>query len=111
MSSFAHQQEQMRTAMQQTMGNFFPFPGMQEVGRQNMAMMERAMTLFAPFYRPPDAPANGTDGLPPESAPTNDTAALQHEIENLRLQLAAARAAAIAADKPAEPTKAETGES
>ncbi len=49
MSSFAMQQEQMRTAMQQTMGNLFP--GMQEVGRQNMAMMERAMSLFAPFYR------------------------------------------------------------
>ena len=49
MTSFALQQEQMRTAMQQTMGNLFP--GMQDIGRQNMAMMERAMTLFAPFYR------------------------------------------------------------
>jgi polyhydroxyalkanoate synthesis repressor PhaR len=111
MSSFAHQQEQMRSAMQQTMGNFFPFPGMQEVGRQNMAMMERAMTLFAPFYRPPaDAPANGAEPPESEQAPANETAALQHEIESLRLQLAAARAAAVAAEKPAAPEKAESGE-
>src|SRR5271166_5754974 len=49
LASFARQQEQMRQAMQQTMGSFFP-PGMEEVGRQNMAMMERAMSLFTtPF--------------------------------------------------------------
>src|ERR1700691_1273700 len=40
LSSFARQQEQMRQAVQQTMGSFFPF-GMEEVGRQNLAMMER----------------------------------------------------------------------
>jgi polyhydroxyalkanoate synthesis repressor PhaR len=33
LSSFARQQEQMRQAVQQTMGNFFPF-GMEEVGRR-----------------------------------------------------------------------------
>src|SRR5271166_4063905 len=43
MANFALQQEQMRKAMQQTVGNFFPF-GMEEVGRTNMAMMERAMS-------------------------------------------------------------------
>src|ERR1700758_2373644 len=52
MASFARQQEQMRVAMQQTMGNFFPFGNVEEMSRQNMAMMERAMHLFAPFtYR------------------------------------------------------------
>src|SRR5271169_5531882 len=54
LSSFARQQEQMRQAMQQTMGNFFP-PGMEEVGRQNMAMMERAMSLFTTPFLPADA--------------------------------------------------------
>ena len=29
----------------------FPFGNMEEVGRQNMAMMERAFSLFTPFYR------------------------------------------------------------
>jgi len=51
MTTFGRQQQQMRVAMQQTMGNFFPF-GIEEMGRQNMAMMERAMSLFTgPFYR------------------------------------------------------------
>src|SRR6185437_15899363 len=40
MSNFARQQQQMRSAMQQTMGSFLPF-NMEEVGRQNIAMMER----------------------------------------------------------------------
>ena len=54
MGALAQQQEQMRTAMQKTMGSMgtmFPFGNMEEVGRQNMAMMERAFSLFTPFYR------------------------------------------------------------
>src|SRR6201997_231104 len=51
MSTFAQQQEQMRATMQKTMGTLFPFGNMEEVGRQNMAMMERAFSLFTPFYR------------------------------------------------------------
>jgi polyhydroxyalkanoate synthesis repressor PhaR len=49
MASFARQQKEMRSAMKKTIGTFMP-PGMEDVGRKNMAMMERAMTLFTPFY-------------------------------------------------------------
>src|ERR1700727_1086878 len=61
MSALTQQQEQMRTGMQKTMGNLFPFGNIEEVGRQNLAMMERAFSMFTPFYRgteptnPPDA--------------------------------------------------------
>ncbi len=88
MSSFATQQEQVRTAVQQSMGNLFP--GMQDIGRQNMAMMEQAMSLFSAFYRPGGAgsgaerPAEPDAGSPPEAV-----TALQSEIESLRRQLAA----------------------
>ena len=51
MVNFTHQQQQVRQAMQQTVGNLFPFD-IEQVGRQNMAMLERAMSLFTPFYRP-----------------------------------------------------------
>lgn len=90
MASFARQQEQMRLAMQQTMGNFFPF-GMEEVGRQNMAMMERAMSLFSPFARgqemsEPRAPM-------PMPSPEDEMTALRAEVEFLRAQLARSRAA------------------
>jgi polyhydroxyalkanoate synthesis repressor PhaR len=80
LSSFGHQQEQMRRAMQQTVGNFFPF-GMEEVSRQNMAMIERAMTLFSPFYREGTTPANPGD-------PAEEIAMLRAEVEHLRAQLA-----------------------
>ncbi len=92
MTSFAMQQEQMRATMQQTMGNLFP--GMQDFGRQNMAMMERAMTLFAPFYR-----NGGTDqgqADPAQQAPADDVEAMRSEIDMLRKQLAAARSLAVA---------------
>jgi len=85
MSAFARQQEQMRRAMQQTMEGFFPF-NMEEVGKQNMAMMERAFSLFAPFYRPP-----GTPGAEPPQPPQDEAAqlaALKAELEALREQLA-----------------------
>jgi polyhydroxyalkanoate synthesis repressor PhaR len=81
MSNFARQQEQMRQAMQQTMGNFFPF-GMEEVGRQNMAMMERAMSLFTPFL----PGEHGEAGSAP--APQDELARLRAEVETLRAQLA-----------------------
>jgi polyhydroxyalkanoate synthesis repressor PhaR len=86
LSNFARQQEQMRQAVTQTMGSFFPF-GMEEVGRQNMAMMERAMSLFAPFApRPSEAGEPGT-GEPPPPAPTDEAAALRAEVALLRAQL------------------------
>ena len=92
LTSFAVQQEQMRSAMQQTMGNFFPFPGIQEVSRQNMAMMERAMSLFSPFYRPGQGAVSEGEATPPPAAAEPDPSeALRQEIDLLRRQLAAAQ--------------------
>ena len=98
MSSFATQQEQMRSTMQATMGNLFP--DMQEVGRQNMEIMERAMSLFTPFYRGPTAAPAAEASSPAEPQPAPNVAAMQNEIDMLRLQLAAARAEAVVHDKP-----------
>src|ERR1700689_3176811 len=84
MTSFAQQQEQMRTAMQKTMGTLFPFGNIEEVGRQNMAMMERAFSMFTPFYRGPE-PTN------PSNAHESEPEALRSEIERLRLELEAAK--------------------
>ena len=92
MTGFARQQEQVRTAVQQTMGSLMP-PGLEEIGRQNMAMMERAMSLFTPFYRP------GADAEEPEAEPTSQPDAsavdemirLQAEVALLKAELAVAR--------------------
>jgi polyhydroxyalkanoate synthesis repressor PhaR len=81
MGSFARQHDQVRRTVEQTMGGFMPMPmpfALEEVSKQNMAMMERAMTLFAPFR--PNAPEGEGDAA--------RMAALQAEIALLRAELA-----------------------
>lgn len=87
MSSFAKQQESMRDAMQKTVGAFMP-PGMEDVGRKNMAMMERAMTLFTPFYRE----ADGKIDPAVVNEYQEEIMSLRSEVERLQSQLAVARA-------------------
>jgi len=50
MQSFAKNQEQMRDYMNGTIGSMSPFGSLGDVGKQNVAMMENAMKMFAPFY-------------------------------------------------------------
>lgn len=91
MTAFAQQQAQVRAAMQKTMGSMgtlFPFGNMEEVGRQNMAMMERAFSMFSPFYRPSGEP--GPDG-PPSDARADEIAELRAELARLRQELAEAK--------------------
>lgn len=111
MTTFAHQQQQMRAAM----SPFLP-PGFEQIGRQNMQMIERALGLFNPFLRTgtgaPAASPNGAeqaDASPSEAPalPAPETphprhaeneaelAALRAEVESLRTQLAEARAEAV----------------
>ena len=101
MSSFARQQEGVRLAMEKTLAPFIPFP-VEEIGRQNMAMMERAMSLFSPFgFREPDAalpppPAAGPHPIPQHAGDAGhaaELAAMRSEIEQLTRDLEASRAA------------------
>jgi len=88
MGALAQQQEQVRTAMQKTMGSIctmFPFGNMEEVSRQNMAMMERAFSLFTPFYR------GGSAAEPGPSPQAQEVADLRAEVESLRRQLEEAK--------------------
>ena len=91
MGLFARQQEEMRKAMQTTMEGFFPF-SMEEMGKQNVAMMERAFSLFAPFYRggglPPTGAPQGTPSHSPTGAAQGGSADELRELERLRGELA-----------------------
>lgn len=88
MENLARQQESVRATVSKTFGPFMP-PGIEEVGRKNMEMMERAMALFSPFYR------EGEAKLAPEAAPPQEAQeeiiTLRAEVERLQKELAVLR--------------------
>jgi polyhydroxyalkanoate synthesis regulator protein len=69
MESFTSNQERMRQSMQESFGGMFPFGNMEEMSRQNLALFENAMKVFAPFK---NEPAADTDSSP-ESGPDSGT--------------------------------------
>jgi polyhydroxyalkanoate synthesis repressor PhaR len=111
MAAFTRQQEQVQATVRQTMGNLMPpgltggMPtGLEEVGRQNLAMMERAMSLFSPFYRPTSQEAAAAEAPAGAAAPAtpspDDLAILRAEVIRLREELAAERAKVAKPGKP-----------
>lgn len=95
-AAFARQQEQVRDAVDQTLGSILPAP-IEGLRRQNVAIMERALNLFSPFKgdsgKPDLTPA--TMPMPPATEPPNapgdsadDIAALRAENARLRQELA-----------------------
>src|ERR1700759_2223632 len=67
MKSFAHNQEQMRKNLQDAFGGLFPFGGLEEMGKQKMALLETTMKIFSP------SPPMG-DGAKQPPSPTAPTA-------------------------------------
>jgi polyhydroxyalkanoate synthesis repressor PhaR len=53
MENFSSHQDQIRTYMEQTFGRFFPMSQFEDMARQNMALFQRAATMWTPF--PPDS--------------------------------------------------------
>jgi polyhydroxyalkanoate synthesis repressor PhaR len=72
MIAFARNQEQMRKNLQATFG-LFPFGQFEEVGKQNIALFERALKMLAPYGRD-------------EKPVSNDAGAKQTEGEDPRLK-------------------------
>ncbi len=95
MAALAEQQQQMRSAMQKTVGTLFPFgtATMEEVGRQNMAMVERALSLFTPFYHPPapEEPPAPPPGPSASAEAAQELATLRAEVAVLRRELEESR--------------------
>ncbi|HYG84848.1 MAG TPA: polyhydroxyalkanoate synthesis repressor PhaR [Azospirillum sp.] len=90
MQSFARNQEQMRDYFQNTLGGMFPFGGLEQMGKQNLAMFERAMRMFTPF----GAHEEGEEGNPAATAGAKPAAAdhsldeLQKRVDDLQKQIA-----------------------
>jgi polyhydroxyalkanoate synthesis repressor PhaR len=90
MTTFAHNQEQMRKNLQEAFGGLFPFGPLEEMGKQNLALFEKTMKMFAPFpaMNPND---KARPDKPPEERPgdaslkelTDRLNVLQQQIEAL----------------------------
>ncbi|TWB35806.1 polyhydroxyalkanoate synthesis repressor PhaR [Nitrospirillum pindoramense] len=81
MQSFTRNHEKMRDYFQNTLGGMFPFGSFEEVGKQNMAMFERAMRMFSPLA--------GADAARPEmgEAPKAKPATTGGQFDELQKRL------------------------
>jgi len=90
MTAFSGNQEQMRNSLRATFG-IFPFGQFEEMGKQNIALFERALKMLSPYARdinsaasdPPQAKDAATDAEDPRLR------RLESQIEALRQQLEA----------------------
>ena len=99
MAQFSRNQEQMRHYLQNAFG-FNPFQQFEAMGKQNMAMFEKAMRMFNPFGNVPGAgtPPAQTNGAEPAKSetPAGPAAAgsdqaiddLKRKLDELQSQLA-----------------------
>lgn len=94
MKNFADNQTQMRDNMENAFGDFFPVRAMQELGEQNMAAFQRALTMFNPFV--PGKADNGAAESPPTPPTPRPPPA---ELDELRAQLARMQARLDALDR------------
>ena len=87
MQSFSRNQEQMRDYFSKTVGGIFPFDAFSNMGKQNLAMMEQAMKMFAPFggqgpeaSAEPEAPAAA-------AAPASEISDLRRRLDELEREI------------------------
>jgi polyhydroxyalkanoate synthesis repressor PhaR len=86
MSAFAHNQEKMRDNLRATFG-MFPFGQFEEMGKQNLALFERALKVLAPYPSEPKPAAPAATTAPDAADPRLKR--LEAQIEALRHQLEA----------------------
>ncbi|HUC10013.1 MAG TPA: polyhydroxyalkanoate synthesis repressor PhaR [Stellaceae bacterium] len=87
MIAFNRNQEQMRKSLQATFG-IFPFGQFEEMGKQNMALFDRALKMLAPFAA--EERAKSDDMLPPQPAGEDPRLKrLEAQIDQLTRQLEA----------------------
>lgn len=93
MSSFAKNQEQIREHVTEAFGSMNPFQSFEELGRQNMALFQRAVQMFNPFAKPPSEASQGTSSAAkarPPQEPAKEAALAtgsEEEINSLKSKL------------------------
>jgi polyhydroxyalkanoate synthesis regulator protein len=89
MASFARNQEQMRQYMS-SLGGLFPFgQQFEEMGKQNMALFQNAMSMFSPFKFEGKPEGTGAPAAPSAVKADDETELrrLQQELEEMQRRL------------------------
>lgn len=68
MENFSHNQERMRSRIEEAFGGIFPMAEFEEMGRQNMAAFQKALNIFSPLGA--GAGGNESRTAKPQPAPT-----------------------------------------
>jgi polyhydroxyalkanoate synthesis repressor PhaR len=88
MTAFAHNQEQMRDSLRATFG-IFPFGQFEEMGKQNIALFQRALKMLSPYAG--EAKPSAAETEQPKQQTTQEEEPrlrrLEAQIEALRQQL------------------------
>jgi polyhydroxyalkanoate synthesis repressor PhaR len=91
MQAFAHNQENMRDYLRGAFEPLNPFSGFEEMSKQQMALFERTMRMFSPFYaerNEPDGGAAAARADEPAAANTEaQIAELRAKLDSLQKQL------------------------
>ncbi len=92
LQAFASNQERMREYFTQSLGTMpgiFPMPpGMEELAKQNMALFERAMSMFNPYAAATGAEPKRETPRPAAAGEKDALSALQAKLDELQTQLA-----------------------
>ena len=83
MELFSENRDRMQSYMKEAMGGMFPFGSLEDLGKQNMAIFEQAMKMFAPMAK--GAKPGGT--AKDEPAEKDRVSDLQHKLDELQRQL------------------------
>ncbi len=90
MNAFTQNEETMRNYVKEAMGGIFPFAQWEELGKQNMAMFERAMQMFTPFAANGRGEQEGAEepaAAESEAGEDDDMRALKAQLKALQQQV------------------------
>lgn len=83
MELFSENRDRMQSYMKEAMGGMFPFGSLEDLGKQNMAIFEQAMKMFAPMAKGAKPGGTGKE----EPAEKDRVSDLQHKLDELQRQL------------------------